>query len=162
GDESALGRLLGRYGDYLALLARLQIGRRLRGKADPSDLVQETFLKAHRDFGRFRGASEAELVAWLRQIRAAKLAGRAPRHRGTRRRDVRLEQRLALELEQSSRALDGGLLAEQSTPSERAARREQAVLLADALAQLPEHYREVIILHHLEGLSLALVAGRLE
>src|SRR5262245_8288718 len=161
GDESALGRLLGRYGDYLTLLARLQIGRRLQGKADPSDLVQETFLKAHRDFGRFRGASEAELVAWLRQILAANLAGLVRRYLGTRRRDVRLEQRLALELEQSSLALDRGLLAEQSTPSERAAQREQAVLLADALAQLPEHYREVIILHHLEGLSLARVAGRL-
>jgi RNA polymerase sigma-70 factor (ECF subfamily) len=162
GDESALGRLLGRYGDYLALLARLQIGRRLQGKADPSDLVQETFLRAHRDFAHFRGAGEAELVSWLRQILAANLAGLVRRYLGTRRRDVRLERRLASELEESSRALDGGLLAGQSTPSERAARREQAVLLADALAQLPEHYREVIILHHLEGLSLARVASRLD
>src|SRR5947207_1006308 len=59
-------------------------------------------------------------------------------------------------------ALDGGLLDAQSTPSERAARREQAVLLAGALAQLPEHYREVIILHHLEGLTLVQVAVRLQ
>ena len=49
----------------------------------------------------------------------------------------------------SSRLLDRGLVARQSSPSERAARREQAVLLADALERLPEDYRDVIVLRHL-------------
>jgi RNA polymerase sigma-70 factor, ECF subfamily len=57
GDAAARGELLERYRAYLALLARLQIGRRLQGKADPADVVQETFLRAHRDFGRFAGAA---------------------------------------------------------------------------------------------------------
>ena len=55
GDDAALGALLEHYRAYLALLARLQIDHRLQGKADPADLVQETFLEAHRSFPRFRG-----------------------------------------------------------------------------------------------------------
>src|SRR5712692_7954849 len=58
GSSHALGQLLEMYRSYLLLLARLQIGRRLQGKVDPADLVQETFLRAHRDFVRFRGTTE--------------------------------------------------------------------------------------------------------
>ena len=161
GDNAALGQLLEQYRNYLALLARLQIGRRLQGKVDAADLVQETFLKAHRDFGQFRGASEGELVSWLRQILALSLAQVVRRYYGTQGRDVRLERDLAHELDQSSRLLDPGLLAAQSSPSHQAEQREQAVLLADALGQLPEAYREVIILSHLEGLSFPEVARRM-
>jgi RNA polymerase sigma-70 factor (ECF subfamily) len=156
GDDPALGQLLELYRNYLTLLARLQIGRRLRGKVDAADLVQETFLKAHRDFARFRGGSEAELVCWLRRILAFSLALLVRHYCGTRRRDVRRE--CELELEQSSRILDHGLLARDSSPSQRAARREQAVVLADALEQLPADYREAIILRHMEGLSFPDVA----
>jgi RNA polymerase sigma-70 factor (ECF subfamily) len=161
GDDAALGELLERYRDYLALLARLQINRRLQGKADPADLVQDTFLEAHRSFARFRGTTEGELVAWLRQILAANLVDLVRRFLGTRRRDVRLERELAKELEQSSRALEMGLVAPHSSPSQQAARREQDVLLAEALARLPDAYREVLILHHLEGLSHPEVAARM-
>jgi RNA polymerase sigma-70 factor (ECF subfamily) len=161
GDGTARGRLLAAYGDYLALLARLQIGRRLQGKVDAADLVQETFLEAHRSFGMFRGTREAELVAWLRQILASKFLDLMRRYLGTRRRDVRLERELAEELDQSSRLLDRALVARQSSPSQQALRREQAVLLAGALARLPEDYREVLILHHLEGLSFPEVRRRL-
>src|SRR5207249_12051722 len=55
GSGPALGQLLELYRSYLALLARLQIGRRLQGKVDSADLVQETFLEAHRKWGQFRG-----------------------------------------------------------------------------------------------------------
>jgi RNA polymerase sigma-70 factor (ECF subfamily) len=161
GDREALGRLLERYRNYLALLARLQIGRRLQGKADDADLVQETFLKAHRDFTRFRGQTDEELAGWLRQILARNLAHLVRRYCGTRRRDVRLERQLADELDRSSRALEQDLAAPHSTPSQQAVRREQAVLLADALGRLPDDYREVIILSHLEGLSFQEVATRM-
>jgi RNA polymerase sigma-70 factor (ECF subfamily) len=162
GDGPAQGRLLELYRHYLTLLARLQIGRRLQGKVDAADLVQETFLKAHRDFGQFRGTTENEFVAWLRQILATSLATQVRRYLGTQRRDVRLERRLADEVDGSSRVLEQALAAAQSTPSQQAARREQAVLLANALEQLPAHYREIIILHHLEGLTLAQAAERMD
>ncbi len=161
GDGSALGQLLELYRNYLHLLARLQIGRRLQGKVDAEDLVQETFLQAHCDFADFQGTSEGELVSWLRQILAGTFANLLRRFLGTQRRNVRLERDLAAELDESSRVLDGGLLAKQSSPSQRAARREQAVLLADALGRLPRDCREVIILRHLEGLTFSEVAQRM-
>jgi RNA polymerase sigma-70 factor (ECF subfamily) len=161
GDRQALGQLLELYRNYLRLLARLQSGRRLRGKADPSDLVQEAFLAAQRTFARFRGTTEAELVDWLRQILASKLVDLARRYLRAGRRDVRLERQLADDLEDSSRVLGQALLAPHSNPSDRAVRRERAVLLADAIKSLPPDYGEVIILRHLEGLSLAEVAARM-
>jgi RNA polymerase sigma-70 factor (ECF subfamily) len=75
------------------------------------------------------------------------------RYCGTRRRDVRLERQLADGLERSSRCLGQGLAAPDSTPSQQAVRREQAVRLADALGQLPDDYREVLVLHHVQGQS---------
>ena len=136
-------------------------GRRLQGKADAADLVQDTFLEATRSFAHFRGTTEAELIAWLRQILTQNLADLVRRYLGTRRRDVRLERELAAELDQSSRLLDRGLVSGNSSPSQQAAKREQAVRLAEALGRLPEDYREVIILRHLEGLGFAEVARRL-
>jgi RNA polymerase sigma-70 factor (ECF subfamily) len=162
GESTALGELLDLYRNYLELLARVQIGRRLQGKVDPADLVQETFLKAHRDFAQFRGSSEGEWVGWLRQILALNLAHLVRRYCGTQRRDVRLERQLVDELDQSSRVLDRGLAAPGSSPSQQAVHREQAVLLADALGNLPADYREVIILSHLEGLSFPEVARRMQ
>ena len=95
-----LGLLLELYRDYLGLLARLQINRRLQARLDASDLVQETFLKAHRHFGQFSGTTEEELVSWLRQILATTLANSLRRHYGTQRRDLRLERELAAEVDQ--------------------------------------------------------------
>ncbi len=162
GSEKALGQLLESYSRYLTLLARVQIGRRLQGKVDPSDVVQETFLEAHRQIANFRGNSEGELVAWLRRILAGQIALTLRRFLGTKGRDLKLERELAAQLDQSSEILDGGLVASNSTPSQHASRREQALLLADALDRLPEDYREVIILRHLEGLSFAEVSQRME
>jgi RNA polymerase sigma-70 factor (ECF subfamily) len=161
GDRPALGRLLESYRAYLSVLARVQIGRRLQGKADASDVVQEAFLGAARDFGQFRGTSEGEFRAWLRQILASLLANLVRHYQGTQRRDIRLERQLAVELDQSSVALDRGLVAPQSSPSQQAARREQAVVLADALARLPPEWRDLLILRHLEGLTFPEVAQRL-
>jgi RNA polymerase sigma-70 factor (ECF subfamily) len=153
GDTLALGQLLELYRNYLGLLGRLQIDRRLRGKLDASDLVQETFLKAHRHFSQFRGETEVELLAWLREILRLTLVNLVRHYWGTKQRDIRLERQLAAELENSSHTLDRALFSRQKSPSESVVRREQAVRLADALERLPPAYREVIILRHLEGLA---------
>jgi RNA polymerase sigma-70 factor (ECF subfamily) len=154
----ALGQLLELYRNYLTLLARLKIGRQLQGKVDAADLVQETFLEAHRQFPRFQGTAEGEFLGWLRQILAGNIAHLIRRYCGTQRRDVRLERQLEEELEQASHCFHLGLVAKQSSPSQRAVRREQSVLLADALENLPEDYREVILLRHVQGLSFPDVA----
>lgn len=161
GSEPALGQLLESYNSYLTILARVQIGRRVQGKVDAGDIVQETFLEAHRQFPNFRGHSEGELTAWLRRILAGTLALTLRRFLGTKGRDVNLERQLGVDLDQSTQALDRGLIASHSTPSQHVARREQAVILADALGSLPEDYREVIVLRHLETLPFAQVAERM-
>jgi RNA polymerase sigma-70 factor (ECF subfamily) len=162
GSAEALGELLESYRNYLALLAGLQISRRLQSKVDAADLVQETFLKAHHRFAQFRGESEGELLAWLRQILAWNVANLVRHYCRAQARNVHLEQELADELEQSSQAWSLGLAAKQSSPSQRASRREEAVLLANALAQLPADYSRVIVFRHLQGLPFAEVASRME
>jgi RNA polymerase sigma-70 factor (ECF subfamily) len=161
GDGPSVGRLLELYRAYLGVLARVQIGRRLQGKVDASDLVQEAFLGACRDFPQFRGTTEKEFLGWLRQILASLLANLVRHYQGTQRRDVRLERQLALELDQSSQALDRGLAAPHSSPSQQAVRREQSVVLAEALGRLPPEWRELLIHRHLEGLTFPEVARRM-
>jgi RNA polymerase sigma-70 factor (ECF subfamily) len=159
GDAAPLGQLLELCRRYLALLARLQISPSLKGKVDASDLVRETFREAHRNFAHFRGTSEAQFVQWLRQILAAKLAELLRRYLGTTRRDAHLERDLEDALDRSSVLLHRGLVLPPVTSQPR--RREQAVLLADALEQLSEEDREVLVLRHLEGLTFPGVAQRM-
>jgi RNA polymerase sigma-70 factor (ECF subfamily) len=161
GSAIATGELIENYASYLTLLARVQIGRRLQGKADPGDIVQEVFLEAHRQMRNFRGTTEPELLAWLRRILAGQIALMLRRYLGTKGRDVKLERELAVQIDHSSQVMDGGFVATHSTPSQHASRREQAVLLAESLEKLTDNYREVIVLRHLEGLSFPEVATRM-
>jgi RNA polymerase sigma-70 factor (ECF subfamily) len=161
GDREALGRLLELYRNYLALLAQGQVHKRLQAKADASDIVQETFLAAGRQIAGFRGSTGAQFAAWLRQILAGLLANHVRHYMGTRQRDARLEQALARELDNTSGVLDRGLVAADNSPSRQVARRESIVELSNALASLPDDYRQVIILRHLEGLPFAAVAEQM-
>lgn len=154
GDQNALGSLLEEYREYLRVLARAQVGRELQVRLDPSDLVQETLLEAHRDYQQFLGTTEAELTVWLRRILVRNLSDQL-KHHHSQKRDFQREQPLAELVEQAHEALAAPL----STPSAYASRREQAVLLAGALAELPEDYREVVRMRHLEGRSFEEVAA---
>ncbi|MEN6407117.1 MAG: sigma-70 family RNA polymerase sigma factor [Thermoguttaceae bacterium] len=160
-DGKSLGALLELYRNYLRLLAGLEIGRRLQVKLDASDLVQETMLEAHKGFGDFRGGTEAELVAWLRRIMASVLCGALRKYLGAQKRDIRLERTLQDQLDRSSMLLGQGFVDPHSSPSQQAARREQSVLLADALAKLPEDYRDALVFRHLQGLSFPEISRRM-
>jgi RNA polymerase sigma-70 factor (ECF subfamily) len=133
----------------------------LRSKVDIEDLLQEIWLEIHRKIALFRGSSEREFLTWARRLIGSILANQVRHYLGTKSRDLRLERALVDELDHSSRALNEGLIASQSSPSQQAVRREQAVLLADALHDLPDDYREVIILRQLEGLTFPDVARRM-
>jgi RNA polymerase sigma-70 factor (ECF subfamily) len=160
GDEAARGQLLELYRNYLRFMARSLISQPLQARLDASDLVQETFLKAHREFAGFLGSTEPELVAWLRQILVRALADQVRRHR-TRGRDYRREEPLEAILDRSSLAIQQRLAAPLSSPSTHAIRREQAVLLADALETLPPDYREVFVLRILEHVPVDEIAARM-
>ncbi len=160
GDAAAMGSLMELYRGYLRVLARSLIAPEMRPHIAASDVVQETFLEAHRDFDQFHGHDEAMLVAWLRKILVRNLANLIEYHRAGRR-DVRRQQSIEQALEQSSCDLHAALAAPVSSPSARAMHREEAVILADALTRLPADYREVFILRNLEAVSFDDIAARL-
>jgi RNA polymerase sigma-70 factor (ECF subfamily) len=161
GDPAAWGPLLAHFRPYLTLLAEIQIGRTLQVKADPDDLVQETFLQAHRAFVDFRGQSVDEFVGWLQAILASRVAKLVRRYCRTEAYDVDREQTLQADLADASRQLDRGLMCSGSSPSGTAARREEMVRVAAAVDGLPPDYRQVILLRQLEGLPFAVVGERM-
>jgi RNA polymerase sigma-70 factor (ECF subfamily) len=145
------------YRDYLHLLARLQLDPRLAGKIDPSDVVQQTLVKAHQNRAQFRGQTAAEQVGWLRRILSNTLID-AARKFG---RELDLEQPLEQRLHDSSARLEGWLAADQSSPSEAAHRQEQLLRVARALGELPDDQRTAIELHHLRDQPVADIARAL-
>jgi RNA polymerase sigma-70 factor (ECF subfamily) len=153
GNGEGLGALLELYRGYLQGRAGALIGLNLRGVVNPSDLVQQTFLEACRDFGRFEGTTEAQWRAWLRRILAHNLATLVERQVKARKRDVRRQGSL------------GGTGADPvsplSSPSAQAQRHEASAVLANQLSRLPAASREVLRLRNLEGLSFEEVARRM-
>jgi RNA polymerase sigma-70 factor, ECF subfamily len=152
---------LAKFRDYLVLIARLQVNARLRGKLDVSGIVQQTLLEACQAAGQLKDRNAEEKAAWLRKALANNLADQTRRLRSDKR-DMDREQALEDALAQSSVRLQTWLAAEQSSPSAQASRHEQALLLAEALAKLPENQRRVIELRHLQGHGLAEIAASLE
>lgn len=164
-DADGLGSILQLYWNYLHLLAEAQLDRRLRVRFSPSDLVQETFLEAHRDFPQFRGATEGEFLAWLRQILVHNLIVAVRRHFEAGKRDVRREvslEQVRSQMDTSALGVAAALAQAGTSPSDRVQREELLVALADDLAGLPQDYREVIVLRHLQGCSFAEVAQRMD
>jgi RNA polymerase sigma-70 factor (ECF subfamily) len=164
GQSASLGELLERYRNYLYVVARTQIDLHLSVRASPSDIVQETFLRAARQFQSFRGDSEGELLAWLRRILARSVVNAYAHHVRSMKRDIRRDRPIRLSFatfDESSRRIDSALAASGTSPSAAAIEHEYSAQVADRLAQLPKHYREVIILRNLEGLPFDTIAQRM-
>lgn len=164
GPKENLGELLERYRNYLYVVARTQIDLHLAVRASPSDVVQDTFLRAARHFPEFRGDTEGELLAWLRRILARTIVNAYAHHVRSSKRDLRRDRPMRLSrtaFDESSRRIDCALAATGTSPSMAAMRHEYSALVADRLAQLSEQQREVIILRNLEGLPFEEVAQRM-
>jgi RNA polymerase sigma-70 factor (ECF subfamily) len=152
------GRPLESYREYLRLLARMNLDPRLRGRIDPSDIVQQTLLKAHEKQDQFRGTTDAERAAWLRAILAHQIADalrKFGRQKGER------EHSLEAALEASSARLDAWLASERSSPSQKVVRQERLLQMVEAMATLPEDQRTALELRHLQGLSVPAAAARM-
>jgi RNA polymerase sigma-70 factor (ECF subfamily) len=163
GRRESLGMLLESYRNYLTVLARAQIDARLRARANPSDLVQETFLQASRHFDQFQG-NALELEAWLRRILHRRVVRLVRKHVLARKRSVRRELSTGVGDAGLNGSRAGGVLplvSSSSSPSNQAQRRELAEIMANRLARLPAAYRQVLVLRHLKGLSFAEVADHM-
>lgn len=165
GSLSALRQLLETYRDYLLKIAGDELASQLVPKFAPSDLVQETCLKAARDFPAFQGGSEPELRAWLRQILVHNLLNLERGYRGTQMRDVGREAGPRMGMGGDGRADDldvtAALPAPGPSPSSIAATCEQWQLLRQALGRLPEDSRRAIELRSLEGRSFEEIGAEL-
>ncbi|WP_236620962.1 sigma-70 family RNA polymerase sigma factor [Rhodopirellula sallentina] len=158
GDADALGELLNNYRKYLVFLARTGLHHHMQGKADPSDIAQEVCMAAHGNIAEFRGESAEEFAGWLRGILTNTMAMHVRKYLGTAKRDPRLEQRLNQSVASATGFLQSQLAGNETSPSQNFARNEAFLQLAGALEGLPEDYRRVIVLRHVEGLPFAEVA----
>jgi len=158
GSREALGQLLESARRYLVSIARQELDADLRTKNSPSDLVQETFVEAQRAFGQFHGDTEAELLAWLRQLLLHRVGKLRRSFRDTQKR--RLAREVALGGDSSTDGPVGGLVVNVPSPSGQAMEREQDQALQAALGRLPDDYRRVITLRYQEELPFEEI-GRL-
>lgn len=149
GSPEALGRVLELCRNYLLHVADRQLDADLRAKGGASDLVQETFLEAQRDFAGFGGTTEDELLAWVRRILLNNAANFARRYH-TGKRDLGREVGPAAADSGGSGPVPTDPV---PTPSRLAVEREQAEALRAAIDRLPDEYRRVIVLRYLEGRS---------
>jgi RNA polymerase sigma-70 factor (ECF subfamily) len=158
-DPQPDGFPIERYRDHLLWLARHYLNRLPHVRIDPSDAVQETLLRAHKNLGRCRAEPEAQRFAWLRRILENLLIDwlRQGKH------DPGLLNSLIQNLDMSSTCLDALLAANHTTPGEAAMRHERILRLADAMHQLPEASRIAVEMRYLQDppCSLAEIAQHL-
>jgi RNA polymerase sigma-70 factor (ECF subfamily) len=159
GDRQAFEQLFARHQGYVHRLVELRLDSRLRARVDPSDVVQEAYLEALNRLNGYLQRPALPFRLWLRQIAFDRALKARRQHLGTARRDLGREVPLP---EQSSLVLARQLMAGGSTPSQQLDRRELVRRLRQAVAQLPEADREVVMLRHFEGLSNREVACLLD
>jgi RNA polymerase sigma-70 factor (ECF subfamily) len=160
GDREALGRLLEAQRADLHRLAERQLDRRIAVRMDASDIIQQTFLEAHRCFQQFAGQDVRQLTLWLEGILDHKVAGAIRDHALLQKRNVRRDRSMDDShggMAPLKQELDGGL----STPSQKAIRGEQEHQLMQTLSILPDDQREAVRLRHMEGWALADIARHL-
>jgi RNA polymerase sigma-70 factor, ECF subfamily len=158
GSTLALGQLLEHCRRYLLTVANESLDSDLRPKGGASDLVQDTFVEAQRDFPRFRGTTEKELLAWLTTILSNRVSNHVRHYRHTWKREANREVPLGNGQDDGSLRL----WSDDVPPLEAAIARDEEQQLLSAMERLPSHLREVLILRTWERRSFAEIAARLE
>ena len=159
--DTADPEIVAKYEPYLRMLARTQMRRAYQAKLGASDMVQQAMLQAVQGLDGFRGNTEAEFRAWLRQILARHLC-HLDRDLHRDKRDIRREQSMEQKLAQSSMRLENLLAGSGPTASQQFAIGENVLQIADAINRLPESQAEAVRLHYLDDMKLSEVAKRME
>jgi RNA polymerase sigma-70 factor (ECF subfamily) len=158
GSVEDLGRLLMECRNYLLLVADRNLDPNLRGKISASDMVQETFLEAQRDFGRFQGQIEEELLAWLTRVLLNNVANASRQYLATGKRSLDREVSLTND---AVGQLAAELRHDTPTPSERLSAREESAALMAAMKGLSEHHQQVLRLRYQEQLTFVQIGDLL-
>lgn len=159
-DAEALHALFSRYRDRLKRMVHLRLSRRLSGRVDDSDVVQEALLEISRQLPDYARAPQLPLFLWLRHMTGLKLAEVHRRHLGTQLRDA--DREVSLHRgglpEADSVSLAAQLLGKLTTPSQAAIKAEQRIYVQEALNSMDPIDREVLALKHFEQLSTSEIA----
>ncbi len=152
GDQAALGELLNAQNRLLQQMAQQEVNGRLQARLSAADIVQQTCLSAIRNFNDFQGENEPQFAAWLKEVHERNVRDVVRRHVTAKKRAVSAQQ-----------ATDEKTLQADSlhTPSRKAMLDESTAQLLRALESLPEMQAEAVRLRHLEQLSLAEIAERM-
>lgn len=158
GSNSSLGQLLQGYRQYLNLLADEELGSAIKVKASASDLVQDSFLEAKRDFGQFTGQSPEQFQGWLRRLLLNNVANVIRSYQGTEKRDISREKPAGHCDLNATTPLAG----ESKTASSIAIKNELLDALQIAIRELPGHYQDVIRWRNYDRASFEDIGLRLE
>ena len=155
GDRSALDELFGAHRERLKRMIRLRIDRRIQGRLDSSDVLQEAYIDVFRNLREYVNAPSTSFFIWLRNIVGLKLAEVHRRHLGTHKRDAKRDvsiYRGALP-EVNSASMAAQLLGQLTTPSQIAVKTEMRLRLQQVLDSMDDVDREIIALRHFERLN---------
>ncbi len=155
GDQQALATLFARYRDRLRKMVRLRLDRRMSGRLDPSDVLQEAYLDVAQRFGEYAAAPTVPFYLWLRSLTGQRLIDLHRQHLGAQMRDAAREVSLyrgALP-QASSASLAQQLLAGLTSPTQAAVRAELQIQLQEALNSMDAIDREIVVLRHFEELN---------
>jgi RNA polymerase sigma-70 factor (ECF subfamily) len=163
GDEEALTELFSRYRKRLKQMVRLRLNRRLQGRIDDSDVLQEAYLEAARRLPEYLADRPLPFFLWLRHLTGEKLIDTHRRHLGAKMRDAAQEVSLhrGPMPAASSASLAAQLLGRLTSPSQAAVKAETRLRVQEVLNRMDLLDREVLALRHFEQLSNAEVAETL-
>ncbi len=160
GSHDALGQALESCRLYLLMIAENEISTGIRAKGGASDLVQQTFLEAQRDFHQFGGESLKEWRAWLRRLLLNNIANFHRHYQQTAKRQVQHE--IPIHADDSKTPESDWLAGDNPTPSRELIQREHETALHRAMALLPEDYRTVLLLRYQEELPFEDIGQRMQ
>ena len=162
GDQQSLNELFARYRDKLKKLVESRLDLRLATRVDGSDVVQEVHLEVVKRLPEYLANPTISFYHWMRFLTKQKMAELVRRHIHAQARDVRREQQVSPRTAgDSTRVLVGFLLDAMESPSELVGQNEMHRLINDAIDQMVEQDREVLVLRHVEQLSTSDAAVRL-